>query len=314
MKYRYSILIIGVIFWAHSFGQTDSPGNWPMPNKREFIMADQHAKGIHFTGSIDSMAQAFSSLKNPFLITRSIYSWICYNIEYDFGNMNNPTKLALTPIAVLHKKSTVCAGYSALFEELCIRNQIECHVILGWAKNDLADLYSIDTPNHAWNAVKINELWWYFDCTWGSGYSEEKYIRGIGKVKKFRRSWTSAYCLMTPNQIALEHFPEDAEWQKLNPISQQEFEDLPLFFRAYFTMWISDLNRQNKIIHKRRINLPKRICFTTPFPINRIQIENTNLMCWYRKGNKCVIWFKPKKQGIATVFVNNKAILAYIIK
>jgi len=69
-------------------------------------------------------------------------------------------------------------------------------------------------PNHAWNAVYLNENWWLLDPTWGAGYVDDN--------KNFIQQYSEHYFLTDPKQFIYDHFPEDTNWQlleKMVPIS-----------------------------------------------------------------------------------------------
>ena len=82
------------------------------------------------------------------------YDYIIDNVEY--GNVEN---LDQDIRSVFLKHKSVCAGYSKAFKYLCDKAGLECAYIQGRAtQSDEA---------HAWNAVKINNHWYWVDCTWG---------------------------------------------------------------------------------------------------------------------------------------------------
>ena len=61
-------------------------------------------------------------------------------------------------------------------------------------------------PNHAWNAVKIQERWHLVDVTWDAGHIE-------GKI--YHKQYGTAYLFADPRQFLYTHFPTDAKWQLL---------------------------------------------------------------------------------------------------
>jgi transglutaminase/protease-like cytokinesis protein 3 len=68
--------------------------------------------------------------------------------------------------------------------------------------------------SHAWCASKIDNQWYIFDPTWGSGYvNNGKFLMLLTIVIK-----------ANPSEIIASHMPFDYMWQFLNyPISNQEF-------------------------------------------------------------------------------------------
>lgn len=67
----------------------------------------------------------------------------------------------------------------------------------------------------AWNAAKIDNKWYIFDPTWGSGY--------VNKGKFFKKMST-LYFKADPAKMIVSHIPFDYLWQFLNyPITNSEF-------------------------------------------------------------------------------------------
>jgi hypothetical protein len=60
----------------------------------------------------------------------------------------------------------VCGGYSYTFKFLCDEIGVPCIVAFGDAYN------GIDTGPHAWNAIQIDNEWYWVDVTWGDAYEE----------------------------------------------------------------------------------------------------------------------------------------------
>ena len=66
-----------------------------------------------------------------------IFYWIAHNISYFTGASASSGSLAnerSNPDIVLLKGNSVCAGFSNLFSFLCEQMDIECHEVIGYAK------------------------------------------------------------------------------------------------------------------------------------------------------------------------------------
>ena len=111
----------------------------------------------------------------------------------------------------LKTKKGICADYSILFHEIASLTGIKSFVIEGYTKQN----GKIDVLSHAWCAAKINNEWYLFDPTWGSGYvNNNKYTRKINNL----------YYKVAPSQMISSHMPFDYLWQFLTyPITNQEF-------------------------------------------------------------------------------------------
>ncbi len=64
--------------------------------------------------------------------------------------------------AVLFEKKTVCAGYAQLFSLLCGRAGITC--------------ITVTSPGHAWNKVRMGNIWYNVDCTWNDCRGQDLFL------------------------------------------------------------------------------------------------------------------------------------------
>ena len=94
---------------------------------------------------------------------RAIFAWICANIAYDLDDYRQgkksgegPTPYLQQPATVLHRKKTVCDGYSRLLERLLTDAKIRS--------------IRLTNDEHAWNAINIDGAWHMVDATWAAGY------------------------------------------------------------------------------------------------------------------------------------------------
>lgn len=78
--------------------------------------------------------------------------------------------------------------------------------------------------DHAWNAVRVDGVWHFIECTWGAGYLDEN--------NKFQREVNEFYFLTDPKHFINDHFPWQSQdeggdsytWQLLpKPISLDTF-------------------------------------------------------------------------------------------
>jgi hypothetical protein len=146
--------------------------------------------------------------------TRAIFIWVASNIQYDIDNMfainfyeSKEEKIAKP----LKTRKGICENYAGLFSDICSKSNIKSFVIEGYTKqNGFADYIP-----HAWCAAFIDNSWFMFDPTWGSGY-----ING----GKFYKRINNEYYKASPSTLIKSHMPFDYLWQFLNyPITNQEF-------------------------------------------------------------------------------------------
>ncbi|WP_298418740.1 transglutaminase domain-containing protein [uncultured Kordia sp.] len=157
---------------------------------------------------------------------RAIFKWVCSNISNDYSmftrNMrkrrryrNDSVKLAAwnaefkkTAFKKLLKKNrTVCTGYAYLVKELASLAGIECKIVNGHARTSTINIETLDinSPNHSWNAVKLNDKWYLCDPTWASGIPNPTTYR-------FQFYFNDGFFLSDPNIFSINHYPQNEEW------------------------------------------------------------------------------------------------------
>ena len=88
---------------------------------------------------------------------KAIHDKICEITAYDTEGLNDPQNtLKYTAYAALVEGKAVCQGYAIAFYRLCKEAGIPVRIITGTS----------DGQNHAWNIVKLGEVYYNIDCTW----------------------------------------------------------------------------------------------------------------------------------------------------
>jgi len=197
-SFRSIILTIAGFIWILSTSVTVSamPGNKPAS---ELIALSEQINATSAT-SLDK--------------TRKIYDWITKNISYDLEYLRNPVEQGENQDIIrrtLETRKGVCAGYSAIFEELCRLCEIPAFTVHGYTKH----FGKIDDIPHAWNAAFVGGKWYLFDPTWGAGYVENEVF--------VKRASFDFFCI--PPSVSIEsRMPFDPAWQLLeHPVSHSEF-------------------------------------------------------------------------------------------
>jgi hypothetical protein len=105
----------------------------------------------------------------------------------------------------------ICGDYAMIFSEIANLVGVKSVVVEGYTKQE----GKVAALAHAWCAAKIENKWYLFDPTWGSGYvNNNKYTRKIN----------NAYFKVAPSKMINSHMPFDYLWQFINnPITNQEF-------------------------------------------------------------------------------------------
>lgn len=137
-------------FWINHFSADYIDNNY----FKVHYTTDEETKNLY--NELDSIAQSIISQSPPLTYEKLkyFYDYIIDNTEYCHQeNIDQDIR------SVFIDKKSVCAGYSKAFKYLCDKSNIECIYVSG------ISLESND--NHAWNAVKLNDKWYWVDCTWG---------------------------------------------------------------------------------------------------------------------------------------------------
>ena len=119
-----------------------------------------------------------------------LFDWITKNIIYDCEKFKEYEEIyqknlirqqkkkkqlpypVSSVIETINERKGVCDEYSNLFKALCDINNIDCFIINGYAKANERRIGISFRVNHAWNAIKLKDSIFYYDCTWASGYAD----------------------------------------------------------------------------------------------------------------------------------------------
>lgn len=168
-------------------------------------------------------------VKDDFLKVKILHDWIANNIDYDIEAYlaGRPGKSSWED-TLTHRKA-FCQGYAELLQKVCQIAGISCEVIGGSGRGygfAIGRTENIGEPNHAWNAVRIQEHWHLVDVTWDAGHIEDK---------TYHKQYGTAYLFAEPQQFLYTHFPTDAKWQLLErPRTAEEFAQLPFLEGRFF--------------------------------------------------------------------------------
>jgi len=97
---------------------------------------------------------------------RYLYDYVINETDYDISDAAD----SQTITSVFLNKRSVCAGYARAFQYLCQKAGLECIYVTGTARPSNGT-----AAGHAWNMIRINDRYYWCDCTWGDpvfeGYS-----------------------------------------------------------------------------------------------------------------------------------------------
>ena len=179
----------------------------------------QDPQNCHVADSAQKLSLCLTeSLTSELEKTFAIYFWIARNISYDVEGVKACTKSGRgcpnqSSESVLKRKTAICDGYARLFHEMTYYAGLKSRKVNGYADSRRKP-EALGFPNHAWNLIKINEVWYPLDVTWDAGFVDEKtniFSRNVGAFQ---------YFLSDPTSFGKEHLSADPKWQ-VNMSSRQ---------------------------------------------------------------------------------------------
>lgn len=281
----------------------------------DYSKIDSLAKTIRKRNNIALLSQKLTSpYKTDIEKYRSIFTWMCHNISYDCVALKNRSKKYPDAKTVLRQGRGVCSGYSKLFKALCEASNLECESISGWAKNSTNDIDKTlsKKSNHAWSAIKINEKWYLCDVTWGAGST-------MNNCNEFNFDFKDYYFCTPTDLFSLMHYPEDTKWLLNHNLTREEFISTPKYYPTSFKMKLNALN-QNKGTLKYSRKKSFDFKFKVEGKIERVSIrlkgqKKSQEVEFVQTRNTIEFNYSPKRFSKSfTIFVNNKAFLAYKMK
>ena len=208
-------------------------GRLPAQEPAVYAAADAHADATpaRADSSIASLAAWLARAGTGELPrARALYRWVTAHIAYDADGFRTGQYGDLTPDGVLRRRAAVCEGYAQLTRALGTAMGLEIVSVSGWSKGygyRAGQIAGEGTPNHAWNAVRIDGRWHLMDPTWGAGFLDARL--------QFVRRFQNHYFLPAPESFVVDHLPQDPRWQLLDrPVSAAEYTDLAYLRPAFF--------------------------------------------------------------------------------
>lgn len=176
---------------------------------------------------VKTIATLTADVDDPVHQVTVIHDWIAEKITYDVILAAKDRRPPETWEGTLQKGSTVCSGYSRLFQKMCELAGFRCEFIAGYSRGiELEGPDSLLEEDHAWNAVEIDGEWHLVDVTWAAGS-----VSGT----EFKRQFSHNYFFLPPREFLHTHFPGDPRWQLIDsPITKVDFAKLPRLNGRFF--------------------------------------------------------------------------------
>ena len=131
-----------------------------------YTTAEQEAE---LTAALEPVMASFgfTAETDDYTKVKTIYDYICANVTYDYTNLENEAyTLKFTAYAALVNGTAVCQGYATLFYRMLLMAGVDTRVITGTS----------DGVNHAWNIVKLGDVYYNADSTWDAGKTEYSWL------------------------------------------------------------------------------------------------------------------------------------------
>jgi hypothetical protein len=220
----------------------------------DFSKADQMASLCNNEG-LDNMPKLVynltSNLDTDVERFRAIYMWVCHNIANDYNlytrNKRKRNKFKNDSVKLkdwndrfkkevfrklLKQEKTICTGYAYIVQELSKLANLDCEIVHGYGKTSMTNIDKTDSPNHSWNAIKLDKKWYLCDPTWASGIPDSE-------TNIFKFEYNDGYFLSNPELFIINHFPQDENWTLLKKEAHtfDEFLDGPILYgQAYINL------------------------------------------------------------------------------
>lgn len=138
----------------------------------------------------------------------AIYNWVVKNIDYDYGIYFSGGGVAQPKIKrILKKRKGVCLDYAYLMDTMCYMAGVTNASVYGYAKDEVFDVNdSVYIDNHAWNAVKLDNLWYLYDVTWSKGFTYYRYTKFSKFIMNLKKRFTVKYIPKTIKQKKKRYF------------------------------------------------------------------------------------------------------------
>ncbi|RVT78452.1 hypothetical protein EOD40_04240 [Flavobacterium sufflavum] len=182
----------------------------------DLVDAKMDKMPAEYNQSMDEISQYIkSNFQTESDRIRAVFYWTANIISYDADNMFEvkfDESLQDRIARAFKAQKGNCFDYSNIFNQLATSVGIKSVVVNGYTKWNKV---KVDNLSHSWNAARIDNKWYLFDATWGSGYV----INGI-----FTRRLNNDHFKVDPELMINTHMPFDYLWQlREYPITNQEF-------------------------------------------------------------------------------------------
>lgn len=140
---------------------------------------------------------------------RAVHDHLATNVKYEnsleglgYNNLQMLYYTLVKPKEGQTAPTAVCSGYSWTFKKIMERLGITCEMLTGKVRNSASEAFD---RQHAWNAVYIDDGWYYLDITWAA--TGGNYDKTNANFYKYFLMPQDEFCKTHETKINLEMYP-----------------------------------------------------------------------------------------------------------
>jgi hypothetical protein len=162
-------------------------------------------------------------------IGQNIYYDKPYYLDYEEGMVTYST----TNEIFYDQGRTTCGGYAHMFQDMCEFAGLNVGYLRVYSRSAFWNGSVEELEGHSCNVVNLNDEWYMTDVTWGSNCSWD----GENFIKEDQNTLA---LFLEPEYDKYLHYPMYVSFLE-DPISEQEYNDLPKLRFSYHQYEYSDL-------------------------------------------------------------------------
>ncbi len=128
---------------------------------------------LRINEAVNECLSGAPSSTDEYYVIKYVYEYIINTTEYDLNAEDNQNICS-----VFLNGRSVCNGYAKAAQYLLNRLGIECSLVIGTVNTK-----KLNNAVHAWNIVRCNGAYYYFDVTWGDSSYQSGNGENAGNIR-----------------------------------------------------------------------------------------------------------------------------------